>query len=80
MYFCNLQTHTCARADTHGETFLYFFLVISGPAVLIFYIFLIPSVPYNVTYIIFFTSTLAMYFILGSVMGWIIGKIKSPVK
>jgi hypothetical protein len=60
-----------------GEKFLYFFLIVSGPAVLIFDLFLVPSIPYNVTYMIFFTTTLAMYFVLGSVIGRIIGKRKS---
>jgi len=67
-------------AGASGETFLYFFLVISGPAVLIFDLFLVPSVPYNVTYAIFFSSTLVMYFFIGSVLGWIIGKRKTNVR
>ena len=63
-------------AGTSGETFLYFFLLISTPTIPIFNLFFKPSIPYNITYIIFFTSTLAMYFIIGSVIGWIYVKIK----
>ena len=64
-----------------GETFLYFFSVVSGPAVLVFDLFFRPSIPYNVTYTIFITTTLMEYFVLGSAIGWIFGKkIKTHYK
>ena len=59
---------------TSGETFLFFFIVVSGPAVLVFDLFLTPNIPYNVTYTIFFSSVLAMYFVFGAVIGWIVGR------
>jgi len=62
---------------TSGETFLFFFLIIATPALPIFNVFFKPSIPYNVTYIIFFVATLVIYFIIGSIMGWIIAKRKS---
>jgi len=65
---------------TSGETFLFYFLVISSPAIPIFNLFLRPSIPYNITYIIFFLSTLAIYFIVGSVIGWVYYKIKRNKK
>ena len=59
-----------------GETFLLFFLIIATPALPIFNLFFKPSIPYNITYIIFFVSTLAIYFIVGSVIGRVYYKIK----
>ncbi len=59
---------------TSGETILYYFLLISGPAILVFDLFFTPSIPYNITYTIFFLTTLAMYFVFGLTIGWIIGK------
>ncbi len=59
-----------------GETFLFFFLIVATPALPIFNAFFKPSISYNITYIIFFISTLAMYFIIGSVIGWFYNKFK----
>jgi hypothetical protein len=42
--------------------------------VLVFDLFFIPSIPYNVTYMIFFVTTWTIYFVLGALIGWIIGK------
>lgn len=63
-------------AGTSGETSLFYFLIIASPAIPIFDVLLNPSIPYNITYIIFFVSTLVIYFIIGSIIGWIVGKRK----
>jgi VIT1/CCC1 family predicted Fe2+/Mn2+ transporter len=60
-----------------GETFLFFFLIVATPALPIFNAFFKSSIPYNITYIIFVVAILVMYFIVGSVIGWIVGKRKT---
>ena len=60
---------------TPGEG-AFFFALISSPLIPVFNAFLSPSIPYNVTYIIFFLASCTMYFIIGSIFGWLMVKKK----
>ena len=54
----------------------YFFNLISAPVMPVFNALFRPSIPYTVTYLIFFLASCALYFIIGAAIGWIVGKSK----
>jgi len=54
----------------------YFFTIISAPVLPVFNALLNPSIPYNITYLIFFLASCTTYFIIGSLFGWLITKKK----
>ena len=60
---------------TPGEG-AYFFTFVSSPVVPLFNALFSPSIPYNITYLIFFLASCTMYFIIGALFGWLMIKKK----